>query len=59
MKHQAAAAVAASTAAGHAEPPRLPAAALPPAETFDTVSDQFENEPAKYSLDASAARLSY
>lgn len=52
-KHQAA--VAASTTAAHAEPPRLPAAAQPPAETFDTVADHFENEPAKYSLDATAS----
>lgn len=53
-KSQAAiAAVAASTAAVRPEPSRP--AAVPAAETFDMVSDQYENEPAKYALDASAS----
>jgi hypothetical protein len=48
-------AVVASTAAAKAEPQRLSVAPEPAPETFDMVADRYENEPAKYSLEASAA----
>ena len=49
------AAVVASTAAAKAEAQRPPIAAESAPETFDMMADQYENEPAKYALDASAS----
>lgn len=48
--------VAASTAAVKPEAHAQPVAAVPAPETADSVGEAYENDPAKYSLDASAAQ---
>lgn len=52
----AAAAVAGSSAAVKPEPHAPPIAAAPAPETADSVGEAYENDPAKYSMDASAAQ---
>ncbi|MBI4062076.1 MAG: hypothetical protein HY403_11685 [Elusimicrobia bacterium] len=49
-------AVAASSAAVKPEAPAQPQAATPAPETLDSVGDTYERDPAKYSLNASAAQ---
>lgn len=49
-------ALAASSATAKAEPRPAPVAAAPSPETADTIGDLYENDAAKYSLDASAVQ---